>query len=170
MSAPPDPPATPAPPPVLPAQKRGVSPAAVVVLVVGVVCVLLGTYYAAEVRGFFGIKPWNKTAPKAFVAQYVAAMRAEDAATVKSLTGGSVQVIDEGGRLTKLKTGGPMAPARPATDYLPSGDPNQGTVSFRVTATQAFALVGVSAADGKTLEFKVSAEKGGWKVTDIRQQ
>ena len=72
--------AAPAPP-----KKKGLSGGAIIILVIGVIAVVAGTFYAAEIKHRWILQPWNKSAPMAVIEAATQALQSRDKEALQSV-------------------------------------------------------------------------------------
>ncbi|HQK93335.1 MAG TPA: hypothetical protein PLD23_07505 [Armatimonadota bacterium] len=145
-----------------------ISKGAVAVLVIGIVAVILGTYFAGEIQNFVALRAWSTGAARAAAGRLVEAMKNRDLETVKGLCGPDVKVGEAEGQLTGIGQAGPMAPPPIPIDLLlPSESVDQATISFDIPPPRGTALVTIAGPEGRTIKYHLKPTKGKWLLVGV---
>lgn len=145
-----------------------ISKGAIVVLVVGIVAVILGTYFAGEIQNYVALRAWSTSAARAAAGRLVEAIKSGDLQTVKGLCGPDVKVGEAEGRLTGIGLAGPMAPPPiPIALLIPSESVDQATISFDIPPPRGTALITIAGPEGRTIKYHLKPSKGKWLLVGI---
>jgi len=140
-----------------------VSKGAVAALAIGLVVVVLVTYFADEVRHFVSLGAWSTSRARAATSQVVEAIRNRDLATVQGFCGRQVKVAETDGKLTGLGMAGPMTPPPVPIELLtPTAGVDQAKITFQLAAMRGTATAELPGPDGSTVRFVLKRNEGKW--------
>lgn len=145
-----------------------ISKGAIVILVVGIVAVILGTYFAGEIQNFIALRAWSTGAARAAAGRLVEAIKNADLETVKGLCGPDVKVGEAEGQLTGIGQAGPMAPPPiPIALLIPTEGVDKATISFDIPPPRGTALITIAGPEGRTIRYHLKPSKGKWLLVGI---
>jgi len=145
-----------------------VSRGAVVVLIVGLVAVILVTYFTAEIQNFVALRAWSKGSARAAASRLIEGIRNRDLATVKGMCGDEVKVGEAEGKLTGLGQAGQMAPPPiPIASVTPAEEVGKAEISFEIRPPKGTALVTIAGPEGRTIKYHLKPVKGKWLLVGI---
>ncbi len=153
--------AAPAPP-----RKRGVSGGAIIFLVIGVIAVVAGTFYSAEIKHILTMQPWDKSAPMAVIETATQALQNRDKEALLSV-GPSLPVIDEDGVITAVKPGPQAQRNLPVESLSPSGSASEAILKYDYRPVKGFLNAFLQTEDGGWVSMTLKREKGVWQVTAL---
>ncbi|MBD3174776.1 MAG: hypothetical protein GF320_06335 [Armatimonadia bacterium] len=147
-----------------PPKKKSVSGGAVIILVLGVVAVLAGTFYAAEIKNFVTLQPWSKGGPLDYVDELAEALRSRDRAKVEALAP-EIQLPGEEGPITEVKgDASPMAPALPVAKVTPTSPAAEGRVIYDYRPKRGHLTIYLPAEGGGYVSMMVKPIDGQWQA------
>lgn len=145
-----------------------VSRGAIVALVVGLVLVILVTYFADEVRHFFSLGAWSTGRARAATAQVVEVIRNRDFAAAQALCGRQVKAAEKDGKLSGLGMAGPMTPPPIPIEFLtPTAGAEQAKITFQLGATVGTATAELPGPDGSKIRFVLKRPQGKWLLVGV---
>lgn len=153
--------AAPAPP-----KKKGLSGGAIIILVIGVIAVVAGTFYAAEIKHIWILQPWNKSAPMAVIEAATQALQSHDKEALQSVGPGLV-VIDQDGVITAVKPGPQAQRDLPVESVSPSGSASEAVLRYDYRPVKGFLNAYLPTEDGSWVRMTLRREKGVWQVTAL---
>jgi len=140
-----------------------VSKGAIAALAIGLVVVVLVTYFADEVRHFVSLGAWSTSRARAATSQVVEAIRNRDLATVQGFCGRQVRVAEADGKLSGLGMAGPMTPPPiPIEFFTPTAGADQAKITFQLAAMRGTATAELPGPDGSTVRFVLKRNEGKW--------
>lgn len=141
---------------------------AILLLVVGVICVLAGGFYSHEVKSFLTLTPWSRGEPKEAIGGLMAGLEARDPAQVRAcIDEETILVVEEAGRVTALRAGGASMknPSNPVpVERLLPASPDSATFRYDLSAPTPGLEVRVPCANGCSLDLTLNRRTGGWRV------
>jgi len=146
----------------------GVSLGAYTVLAVGIGAVCLVTFYAAELKGVWALKPWSKSAWHGVLDDFSSAIEAGDTSRLDSLgVDGGFACDVRDGKIVALKpaTEG-MMPMAPVDKVLPASGAEPSTKRYKYRQCELH--VQLPATDGSSVLYVLMVVNGDWKVQTFR--
>lgn len=144
------------------------SKGAIVTLIVGLVVVVLVTYFTAEIQNFVALKAWSKGATRAVAARVVEAIRNRDAAAIQEFCGGPVKPTEADGKLAALGiTGGMAPPPVPVENLTPVEGVEKAQIAFQIRPPHGTATVTMAGANDSKIVLTLKPEKGKWNLVMV---
>jgi len=144
------------------------SKGAIVALIVGLVVVVLVTYFTAEIQNFVALKAWSKGATRAVAARVVDAIQNRDAAAIQEFCGGPVKPTEADGKLVALGiTGGMAPPPVPVENLTPVEGVDKARIAFQIRPPHGTATVTMAGPNGSQIVLTLKPEKGKWNLVMV---
>jgi len=141
------------------------SKGAIVALLIGLVVVILVTYFTAEIKNFVALRAWSKGATRAVAARVVEAIQNRDAAAIEEFCGGPVKPTEADGKLVSLGIKGGMAPPPVSVENLtPVEGVDKARIAFQVRPPHGTATVTMSGPNDSEIVLTLKPEKGKWSL------